>query len=136
MQTKKHLKECLEPFAAPITSREEAIDSLRNSFYAHVGDKIKGRYQGFLEDLIEGNFPKNEEEVVFLALCVTIYGHYFISNFKEEYDAMVEKVESSRPLVKMEPHRSYQEIQQEIKKIGQGVQVCLKSNDLKYPQAS
>lgn len=123
LKNKKNLKKCLKPFSEPIESRSDAIRKLRDSFYAHIGDK-KGRFDGYMEEVIEGKFPKNPEEIVFLAACICGYIQYFAFHFQTEWDALERKIDS-RPRVKREPHRSYAEIESEIRNISIKVGNCL-----------
>jgi hypothetical protein len=114
LSTKRYLKKSLEPLVASIVSRKDTIFNLRNYYYAHVGDKQELRFDGWMEDVIEDNFPKNFEEIVFLGTCVGLYVQYFSINFMKAWSEMTRKIEDYRPVVKGEPRRTTQQIKEEV----------------------
>jgi len=76
---------------------------LRDSFYAHLGDKPEKRFGGPMEEAIEGKFPKNPEGIVFLAICVCSYALYFRANISKEWEEMSKKVGNSRIYLPRDP---------------------------------
>lgn len=129
MKSKRQLKECLTPLTAPIDSHQDAIRDLRDLAYAHVGDKKNARFEGFMEELIEGRFPKNIEEIAFLADCVCHYVELFQANFRADFES-VAKVEQKRPKLKRERRRNIQEIYEDVQEREMQASICLKDHGL------